>query len=100
MSDHGQRIDVWLWHARFFKTRSLATATVSKGHIRVTANGSTRAVRKPATLIRPGDRLTMRKNGRIVALTVDAIAARRGPALEAQALYTLIDDDAETGHAG
>jgi ribosome-associated heat shock protein Hsp15 len=88
----GQRIDLWLWHARFFKTRSLATAIVAKGRIRLTANGLTRRVSKPATLVRTGDTLTLLRNGSIVCLTILALAERRGTASQAQALYHLPDE--------
>ena len=89
---NGQRIDLWLWHARIFKTRSLATAVVAKGRIRLTANGLTRRVSKPATLVRAGDTLTLLRNGSIVCLTVLGLAQRRGTASQAQALYTLPDE--------
>ncbi len=84
-----QRIDLWLWHARIFKTRSLATAIVARGHIRLTANGQTRRVSKPAVLVRAGDTLTLLRNGSIVSLTILALAQRRGTATQAQALYRL-----------
>ncbi|WP_417477991.1 RNA-binding S4 domain-containing protein [Maricaulis sp.] len=87
-----QRIDLWLWHARFYKTRSLATATVAKGRIRVTSNGLTRRISKPATLVRAGDTLTLLRNGSIVGLTILALAERRGNATQAQALYQLPDE--------
>ncbi|WP_339747676.1 RNA-binding S4 domain-containing protein [uncultured Maricaulis sp.] len=88
-----QRIDLWLWHARIYKTRSLATAMVAKGRIRVTANGLTRRVSKPATRVRAGDTLTLLRNGSIVCLTVLALAPRRGTASQAQALYQIPDED-------
>tara|TARA_R110002072_G_scaffold29206_7_gene92771 strand:- start:736 stop:1095 length:360 start_codon:yes stop_codon:yes gene_type:complete len=91
-TDGAQRIDLWLWHARFFKTRSLATAIVAKGRIRVTANGLTRRISKPATLVRAGDTLTLLRNGSIVCLTILALADRRGTAAQAQALYQLPDE--------
>ncbi|WP_417483144.1 RNA-binding S4 domain-containing protein [Maricaulis sp.] len=90
-AEEAQRIDLWLWHARIFKTRSLATAIVAKGRIRLTANGMTRRVSKPATLVRAGDTLTLPRNGSIVCLTILALAQRRGTATQAQALYSLPD---------
>lgn len=95
MSDavEGQRIDLWLWHARFFKTRSLATAIAAKGRIRVTANGTTRRIAKPSALVRIGDRLTLLRNRQIVSLTVLALAQRRGSASEAQTWYELHADE-------
>lgn len=94
MSEMGEglRIDIWLWHARQFKTRSLATTTVSKGRMRLTSAGTTRRINKPATLVRAGDILTLPCNGRIVLLEILALGTRRGPAAEAQQLYRSVDD--------
>ncbi|NKX44297.1 RNA-binding S4 domain-containing protein [Roseicyclus persicicus] len=77
------RLDKWLWQARFFKTRSLATRLVADGQVRVNA---ARAV-KPATAVGPGDVLTFAQGGRIRVIRILALATRRGPAPEAQALY-------------
>ena len=79
-----QRLDQWLWHARFFKTRSLATRLVQNGNVRV---DSTR-VSKPASQIKPGQTLTFPQAKRIRVIQIDALSTRRGPAPEAQALYT------------
>jgi ribosome-associated heat shock protein Hsp15 len=76
------RIDKWLWAARFFKTRSLATAAVEGGHVEV--NGE-RA--KPAKQIRVGDELRIRLNQSTHVLHVRAFAERRGPAAQAKTLY-------------
>lgn len=78
------RLDKWLWHARFFKTRSLATSRVGAGAVRV--NGD--PVRKPSTSIGPGDVLTFAQGRLVRVIRVEAVAARRGPATDAQALYT------------
>ncbi|WP_417468594.1 RNA-binding S4 domain-containing protein [Maricaulis sp.] len=97
-ADEAQRIDLWLWHARIFKTRTLATAMVAKGRIRLTANGLTRRVSKPSALVRAGDTLTLPRNGSIVCLTILALARRRGTATQAQALYSLPDrEHTDTG---
>lgn len=95
----GQRIDIWLWQARFFKTRSLATGIVQKGQCRITAGGITRRISKASSLVRPGDRLTFKQNARIVQLEILDLGTRRGPASEAQALYRLIDEDGLSGPA-
>ena len=79
-----QRLDQWLWHARFFKTRSLATKQVSGGHVRVDGE----RVQKPSFALRPGQTLTFRQARRIRVIRVTALASRRGPANEAQGLYT------------
>jgi len=77
------RLDKWLWHARFFKTRSLAAARVAAGAVRV--NGE--AVQKRATLVVPGDVLTFAMGDDVRVIQVAAIGTRRGPAPEAQELY-------------
>ena len=84
MSDNTQRLDQWLWHARFFKTRGLATKLVAGGHVRVDGT----RVSKPAHALCPGATLTFPQARRIRIIRVDILATRRGPAPEAQALYT------------
>ena len=86
-----ERLDKWLWHARFFKTRGLATKIVAAGHVRV--NG-TRA-QKPAHSIGPGDTLTFPQARRIRVVEVIALAERRGPAREAETLYTDLTPEAD-----
>ncbi len=78
-----ERIDKWLWHARFFKSRSLAQRLCEKGRIRV--NGL--RVRKAHYAVKPDDVLTFPQAGRIRVVRVLALASRRGPAADAQALY-------------
>ncbi|WP_294608066.1 RNA-binding S4 domain-containing protein [uncultured Roseovarius sp.] len=77
------RLDKWLWHARFFKTRTLAAKEVSAGHVRV--NGT--RVAKPAHSVAPEDVLTFPQARAVRVVRVLAIGTRRGPAPEAQALY-------------
>jgi ribosome-associated heat shock protein Hsp15 len=77
------RLDKWLWHARFFKTRTLAIKEVQAGHIRLNAERIT----KPAQAIGPGDTLTFAQGERIRVVRLIAIGTRRGPAPGAQALY-------------
>ncbi len=77
------RIDKWLWHARFFKTRSLAAKVVASGAVRV---NSERVV-KSSSLIRIGDVLTFAKEREILVVEVAALGERRGPAPEARLLY-------------
>jgi ribosome-associated heat shock protein Hsp15 len=85
-----QRVDKWLYFARFFKTRALAAAVVEGGHLRV--NGSRAA--KPSHPVAPGDVLTFVQAGRVRVVRVRAAGARRGPAPEAQGLYEEIDNPA------
>ncbi|MEO0822544.1 MAG: RNA-binding S4 domain-containing protein [Pseudomonadota bacterium] len=82
-----QRVDKWLWFARFFKTRGLAGEVAASGKLRI--NG--RHCAKPAQAVGPGDELSFVQGGRVRAIRVEAIGARRGPASEAQTLYTDLD---------
>ncbi len=81
------RIDKWLWHARFFKTRSLATKLVASGRVRLNAQ----PVAKPAVQVGPGDVLTFPKDDHVRVIRVLAPGERRGPAPEAQTLYEDLD---------
>jgi ribosome-associated heat shock protein Hsp15 len=88
----GARLDKWLFHARFYRTRPLAQAATSAGKVRL--NGS--RVDKPGHVIKPGDVLTLAVNsgGRgagIMAVKVLALAVRRGPAREARKLYEVLE---------
>ena len=76
------RLDKWLWAARFFKTRSLATQAIDNGRVKL--NGE-RA--KPAREVKPGDRLDLHVGDFDWTLAVRALAMQRGPAPVAQALY-------------
>ncbi|WP_341862226.1 RNA-binding S4 domain-containing protein [Gymnodinialimonas sp. 57CJ19] len=84
-------MDKWLWQARFFKTRSLAARQVSDGHVRVNAV----KVTKTSTQVTPGDVLTFAQARQIRIVKIEALAKRRGPATEAQALYTDLTPEAE-----
>jgi ribosome-associated heat shock protein Hsp15 len=79
---NGVRIDKWLWAARFFKTRALASKACDLGHIR--SNG---VEVKPAREVRVGDMLCVRNEGCEFELEVLALSEIRGPAAAAQALY-------------
>jgi len=76
------RIDKWLWAARFFKTRSLATAAVTAGEVRV---GSERV--KPARVVKPGDEVQVRRGDEVMDIVVRELSGVRGPAPVAQRLY-------------
>ena len=76
------RLDKWLWAARFYKTRSLASEAVAGGKVDV--NGE-RA--KPAKAIKPGDEIRVRLTPYEHIIIVRALAERRGPASVAQTLY-------------
>ncbi|MEM9571126.1 MAG: RNA-binding S4 domain-containing protein [Pseudomonadota bacterium] len=81
------RVDIWLWRARFFKTRALATDYVSRKGIRITRHGQTRKTDKAGQRISVGDVLTFYKAKAIETVEVLEIGVRRGPAAEAAGLY-------------
>ena len=76
------RLDKWLWAARFFKTRSLASKAVSGGHVHL--NG--RRV-KPSRMIQGGEQLLIKRGSEVYTVNVLALSSRRGPAKVAQTLY-------------
>lgn len=76
------RLDKWLWAARFYKTRSLATAAVRGGHVHVDG-----ARAKPSRSLCVGERLEITRGDARFELMVRALSANRGPASVAQALY-------------
>src|SRR5579875_3860372 len=78
------RVDVWLWRARFFKTRGLAARFVEEGRVRLHREGSETRLDKPSRTIRPGDGLVFALGGRLVSVRVAAAGERRGPASEAR----------------
>jgi len=90
------RIDKWLWYARVFKSRTQATAFVSKGKVRV----NRQRVTKPGAAIRVGDVLTFVRHHDVRIYQVAALGERRGPAVEAQSLYedlVILEDHSEPG---
>ena len=76
------RLDKWLWAARFFKTRSLAAEAVTGGKITINNERP-----KPSRIVRPGDRLTVRRGPYEWTVVVKDISRLRGPATQAQLLY-------------
>ncbi len=82
-SDTGRRLDIWLWFARFYKSRTIATKFVHSGRLRV--NGT--IVKKAHHLVRPDDVLTFPKADQVRVVKVLDLGVRRGPATEAQDLY-------------
>ncbi len=82
-AEPGLRLDLWLFAARFFRSRGLAAALVEGGGCRL--NGV--HVLRPGHALRPGDTLTFAQGGRIRVIRVVALDRRRGPADAARALY-------------
>lgn len=76
------RLDKWLWAARFFKTRSLATDAVDGGKVKL--NG---IAPKPAKEVKPGDRLEIRAGEQTWEVIVEGLNEQRRPAPEARLLY-------------
>jgi ribosome-associated heat shock protein Hsp15 len=81
-ADVGVRLDKWLWAARFFKTRALASAAVSGGKVHLQGQRV-----KPARGVNLGDCYEIRRGYELFEIVVTAIAARRGPASAAQQMY-------------
>ena len=84
------RIDKWLWAARFFKTRSLATEAVAGGKVHVND-----ARVKPARELRLGDTVDITIGGLRRTVVVQGLAEKRGPAATAQALYAETPESVE-----
>ena len=86
-NDERQRIDKWLWAARFFKTRSLAAKAVDGGKVRVNGEGA-----KPSRALKSGDELALRVGELEWVVEVRALSRSRGPAAQAALLYAERED--------
>lgn len=82
LDEHTIRLDKWLWAARFFKTRSLASQAVVKGHV-LLANARSKA----SYCVKAGDQLSIRRGESTCTIIVKALSAQRGPASIAAQLY-------------
>jgi ribosome-associated heat shock protein Hsp15 len=82
------RIDKWLWHARFCKTREIAQGKAEAGHIRINGN----RVERSSFAVRIGDMMTLPSGGKVVTLRVLGLGLRRGRADEARLLYEVIQE--------
>ncbi len=83
-----QRLDKWLWCARFMKVRAACSAWVAEGSVRINRQPTD----KPHAKLRPGDVLTLPMAGGVRVIRVLALAGRRGPAPEARRLYAEIGE--------
>ena len=81
------RLDKWLWAARFYKTRSLATDEIGKGRISVNTQSA-----KPSREVRVGDHIELRQGPLVRCVVVMGLSESRGPAPVAQALYAETED--------
>ena len=79
---NGQRIDKWLWAARFYKTRSLAVDEIGRGRVQVNGQDV-----KPAREVKPGDTVSVRQGAMQRTVVVRGLSDVRGPAPVAQQLY-------------
>jgi ribosome-associated heat shock protein Hsp15 len=82
LQDKVMRLDKWLWAARFYKTRSLATDAIVNGRVLLNDLRS-----KPARELNVGDKLLITKEDSRWEITVCSLSEQRGPAIEAQKLY-------------
>jgi len=80
------RLDKWLWHARFFKSRALAARVIEKNGVRIDG----RRVKKPGAAVRVGDTLTFVQGREVRVVRILTLGERRGPASEAATLYEVI----------
>lgn len=82
LPDAGVRLDLWLWAARFFKTRALAKKAIELGQVRIDGQ-----VLKPSRTVRLGLVLAIERAGERFEVTVRGLAEKRGTATQAQVLY-------------
>ena len=87
MTESTLRLDKWLWHARFARTRSLAAKLVGGARFRINGNPTEKAHHA----VKPGDVLTFALGPHIRVIKVLALGLRRGPAPEARLLYEDLD---------
>lgn len=89
MMDETCRADIWLWRARFFKTRALSAKFIDAGTIRLERFGQVTRLTKAGFTLRADDRLIFALGARLIDLTILDMGERRGPAPEARMLYNL-----------
>ncbi|MBX3698914.1 MAG: RNA-binding protein [Dokdonella sp.] len=90
----GVRLDVWLWAARFYKTRSLAKQAIEGGKVEVND-----AAPKPARSVHIDDRIRITRGIERMQVRVSAISSARGPATQGQALYEETPESREAREA-
>ncbi|MEX1250948.1 MAG: RNA-binding S4 domain-containing protein [Hyphomonas sp.] len=87
------RADVWLWRARFFRTRALSCAHVRKSGLRLSHAGQTRRTDKPGAGLAVGDIVTFGQGADILSVEVLDLGTRRGPVEEARTLYRPLESE-------
>ena len=90
------RLDKWLWYARFFKTRALATKAIAGGRFRLDGE----VMSKPHRVAQPGQVLTFMQGDRVRVIRIVVLGSRRGPATEAVTLYEDLSPEAPKRASG
>ena len=90
------RLDKWLWYARFFKTRALATKAIAGGRFRLDGE----VMSKPHRAAQPGQVLTFMQGDRVRVIRIVVLGSRRGPATEAVTLYEDLSPEAPKRASG
>jgi ribosome-associated heat shock protein Hsp15 len=88
------RLDVWLWRARFFKTRALSSGHVRGYGVRLAHLGQIRRTDKPGAQVAVGDVVTFGKGEHIYSVEVLDLGERRGTADQAKTLYRALEAEA------
>lgn len=86
------RIDIWLFRARFARSRALAAGRVTSGRVRLERHGQIVRVSKASHTVQPGDILTLPLKAGPLRIEICALGERRGPPDEARTLYRLADN--------
>ncbi|NNE56870.1 MAG: RNA-binding S4 domain-containing protein [Hellea sp.] len=87
----GQRLDIWLYRCRLFKTRTLATRHIKKGKIRLSRFGQIQRINKPGFKVLPSDEISFMRGSALFQLEIIGLPHRRGPASEAREYYSAPD---------
>ena len=87
------RVDVWLWRARFAKTRAAASRLVTEGGVRLVRDNASRRLDKASAAVAPGDALVFPQNGGLKMVRIEQLGRRRGPPEEARALYSDLEGE-------
>ncbi len=81
------RLDIWLWRARFYKTRALAAKAITKKRFRLQRGSQILRLTKAHNTVMPGDQLIFVRGERLYEIEIVDLGHRRGPAVEAKRLY-------------
>lgn len=99
MSDHRMRLDVFLWRARFFKTRGAASNSIEMSGARIERDGHVRRTDKPSAPLEPGDILSFTSPSGARLVRVVGLPQRRGPPAEAAMCYEPVKEGSTGGGA-